>query len=167
VRKFLGKTLAGLLALRLKIDHCENSCFCHGAGDLRQRKLLFALKPARTIIKRSGSADGNPRGSRDDPLVIPALKAVLGLALIAGVSALLGAIIGLLCRGRALLEFIASIVVSVSFLFGSAWIAGTLSNEWSWEHPMWSVMYHLGPYVLFLLLPTAAMAALVGNRSRN
>lgn len=95
------------------------------------------------------------------------LPALLAFAVIAAASALGGAIIGFLCRGRALLEFVASIIVSAAFMIFLQWRAGTLANEWSWEHPFWSLLYLLGPYVLFLLLPMAAMAALVGNRYRK
>jgi hypothetical protein len=94
-------------------------------------------------------------------------KAVLGLAIISAVSGLLGVIIGLVCRGRAALEFITSVAVSATFLILGAWMAGTLSSQWSWQHPVSSVAYVLGPYVLFWLLPTAAMAALIGNRYRK
>ena len=95
------------------------------------------------------------------------IKAVVGLAIISAVSGLLGIVIGFVCRGRAALEFITSVVVSAAFLILGAWMGGTLSTEWSWQHPFWSVVYHLGPYVLFLLLPMSAMAALIGNRYRK
>jgi hypothetical protein len=95
------------------------------------------------------------------------IKAVVGLAVISAISGLLGVVIGFVCRGRAALEFITSVVVSAAFLILGAWMAGTLSTQWSWQHPVSSVAYLLGPYVLFWLLPTSAMAALIGNRYRK
>lgn len=95
------------------------------------------------------------------------IKAVVGFAVISAVSGLLGVVIGFVCRGRAALEFTMSVVVSATFLIFGAWMAGTLSSQWSWEHPIWSLVYLMGPYVLFWLLPMSAMAALIGNRYRK
>jgi hypothetical protein len=73
----------------------------------------------------------------------------------------LGAILGLLCRGRIVLALILSIPASIGWVMLGAWYAGTFSNQFSWQDPSGTV-YWLGvPYLLFYFLPTAGAALFV------
>ena len=73
----------------------------------------------------------------------------------------LGAILGLLCRGRIMLALILSIPISLGWVMLGAWYAGTFSNQFSWQDPGGTI-YGIGPlYLLFCFLPAAGAALFV------
>jgi hypothetical protein len=69
----------------------------------------------------------------------------------------LGAILGWVCRGCALLALILSIPVSIAWVMLGAWYAGTFSNQFSWQRSLWNNL--LDRRSVFSLLPSS------GNRS--
>jgi uncharacterized membrane protein len=73
----------------------------------------------------------------------------------------LGAILGLLCRGRMIFALVLSIPASIAWLMLGAWYAGTFSNQFSWQDPGGTVAWLAIPYLLFCFLPTAGAALFV------
>jgi len=71
----------------------------------------------------------------------------------------LGAILGLLCRGRVTLALILSIPASLGWVMLGAWYAGTFSNQFSWQDP-YGTIHGMGPPYFFCCFLPAAGAAL-------
>jgi len=78
----------------------------------------------------------------------------------------LGAILGVLCRGRVMLALVLSIPVSIGWLMLGAWYAGTFSNQFSWQDPGGTIHGMGPPYLLFCFLPAAGAALFVTICSR-
>jgi hypothetical protein len=73
----------------------------------------------------------------------------------------LGAILGLLCRGRIMLALVLSIPASIGWVMLGAWYAGTFSNQFAWQDPGGTVYWIGVPSLLFCFLPTAGAALVV------
>jgi hypothetical protein len=73
--------------------------------------------------------------------------------------AVLGCVIGLLCRRRSILALLLSIPANIGLLMVGAWWAGTFSNQFSWQDPGGTVYWIGVPY--FCFLPTAGAALFV------
>jgi hypothetical protein len=87
------------------------------------------------------------------------------LAVLAGtfcISAVMGALIGFVCRGRPKISIVCSVIaglalfVALELHFGSA-------DEWSWQHPIASGAYLLGPFLILVAVPSTAAALLVSR----
>lgn len=87
--------------------------------------------------------------------------------LIVAISSVMGAIIGIVYRGRTASELITSGVVSAMLFVYLQWANGTLSIEWSIEQPFTSLLYLSGPFFFVFFVPTASMALLVGFLRRD
>jgi hypothetical protein len=85
----------------------------------------------------------------------------------ASVCAILGAVVGYLCRGRVGLEIFLSFVVSLAYGVCLEWTSPLRSQEWSWQNPIESAMYLVGPFVYFLFVPAVIAALLVGRWSQR
>ena len=76
--------------------------------------------------------------------------------------AIAGALIGIVFRGRPRLQIAASIGVSAVVFVLLQWFFGDLSS-WSWQHPIASAAYFVGPFALFFAVPTVSTSLLVGR----
>ena len=90
------------------------------------------------------------------------LHVIMMCALLAAASAVLGAIIGFLFRGRVLLQVIASSITSVAFFVVLEWRFGD-PTEWSWHDPFTSGAYLVGPAAFLIVAPTVLAAIFVGQ----
>ena len=89
-------------------------------------------------------------GSLQDWLVV-----IKAFSLWASVCVVLGSVIGYLCRGRIAIAVPLSFTASLAFFVYLEWTSPTRSQEWSWQHPVESSMYLIGPFFYvfsFLLL---------------
>ena len=81
---------------------------------------------------------------------------------LAAASAILGAVVGLIFRGRIVAQIIASVIVSIAFSAVLEWRLGG-PGEWSWRYPITSLAYLFAPAVLFIGAPILFAALLVGR----
>jgi len=81
---------------------------------------------------------------------------------LAAASAILGAVVGFIFRGRIVAQLIASVIVSIAFFAVLEWRLGG-SDEWSWRYPSTSLAYLFVPAVLLIGAPTLFAALLVGR----
>jgi hypothetical protein len=56
-----------------------------------------------------------------------------------------------------------SFAVSVAHAVYLVWMSPTRDQQWSWQYPIQSLLYLVGPFSLFILVPTAASAILAAR----
>jgi hypothetical protein len=78
------------------------------------------------------------------------------------ISAVIGALLGIVCRGRVALTVLLSLVVSLLFFASLEWQFGS-PEEWSWGDPITSSAYLLGPFAALVAAPTVLAAVFVGR----
>jgi hypothetical protein len=78
------------------------------------------------------------------------------------ISAVTGALIGIVCRGRVIITVVAAIVVSVAFFVFLEWKFGS-PEEWSWHDPLTSAAYLVGPFGYLIGAPMVLAALFVGR----
>jgi hypothetical protein len=83
-------------------------------------------------------------------------------AAIACVSAIVGVILGIVCRGRSAVTIVCSGLTSLLLFAALEWRFGA-PGEWSWQHPMASSAYLLGPFLLLVAAPLVIAALLVSR----
>jgi hypothetical protein len=75
-------------------------------------------------------------------------------------SAVLGAVLGFLCRGRFILTVVLSLIASIVFFAMLEWKLGS-PGEWSSEYPIVSSAYLAAPFGVLVLGPTLMAAVFV------
>src|SRR5574338_1691558 len=83
-------------------------------------------------------------------------------ALIVCVSAVIGVILGLACRGRSAVTVVSSVLASLLVFVILEWRFGA-GGEWSWQHPIGSSAYLFGPFVILVGAPLIGTALLAGR----
>ena len=78
------------------------------------------------------------------------------------VSVLLGAGLGIVCRGRPRISVICGVAASVMLFVILEWRFGS-PEEWSWQHPIASSAYLFGPFLILVAVPLIGAAFLVGH----
>ena len=77
-------------------------------------------------------------------------------------SALTGAVLGVVCRGRPRLSVICGVAASIVLFVILEWRSGS-PQEWSWQHPIASSAYLFGPFLVLVAVPIVGAALLVGH----
>ena len=85
---------------------------------------------------------------------------MMNLALIFCGSALIGAIWGAVARGHQIVTITGSLCLAVAICIFAEWRFGA-PEEWSWEYPLTSLAYLIGPFLAFMIAPTVGVALLV------
>jgi len=83
-------------------------------------------------------------------------------AAIACVSAIVGVILGVVCRGRSAVTIVFSGLTSLLLFVALEWKVGA-PEEWSWQHPIASSAYFFGPFLLLVAGPLILAALLVSR----
>jgi hypothetical protein len=78
------------------------------------------------------------------------------------VSALVGAFLGIVCRGRPRRSIICGIVASILLFVILEWRFGS-PVEWSWQEPFTSAAYLVGPFGFLICSPMILGALFVGR----
>ena len=78
------------------------------------------------------------------------------------ISTVIGALLGIFCRGRVALTLFLSLVLSLSFFAALEWRFG-IPEEWSWRDPITSSAYLVGPFAALVAAPTILAALFVGR----
>jgi hypothetical protein len=78
------------------------------------------------------------------------------------VSAVVGSMLGLLCRGRVGITIVFGLVASLLVFAAFEWKFGS-PEEWSWQSPITSSVYLIGPFAVLVARPTLLAALLVGR----
>jgi hypothetical protein len=81
---------------------------------------------------------------------------------IASVSAIVGIILGIVCRGRSAVTIVSSGLTSLLLFVALEWTFGA-PEEWSWQHPIASSAYLFGPFLLLVAGPLVIAALLVSR----
>jgi Na+-translocating ferredoxin:NAD+ oxidoreductase RnfD subunit len=79
------------------------------------------------------------------------------------ISAVIGTLLGIVCRGRPRISIFCSVVASVLLFITLEWRFGS-PEEWSWQHPVTSSAYLFGPFLILVAAPLIGAALLVGHR---
>jgi len=77
-------------------------------------------------------------------------------------SAVVGVILGFVCRGRSVVTIIYSVVTSLLLFTTLEWRFGA-PEEWSWHHPIASSAYLFGPFLILVAAPPVGAAVVVGR----
>jgi hypothetical protein len=101
-------------------------------------------------------------GSLHDWLVV-----IKAFSLWAAVCVVLGSVIGYLCRGRIALALPLSFIASLAFCVYLVWTSPMRPQEWSWQYPIESFMYLIGPFLYAFFAPATLAAVLVGRWSQR
>jgi hypothetical protein len=83
-------------------------------------------------------------------------------AVVVCISAVMGALLAILCRGRARLIAVCGIVASLGFFATLEWKFGS-PEEWSWKYPITSLAYLFEPFLILVAAPALGAALLVGR----
>jgi len=83
-------------------------------------------------------------------------------AIIFCVSAVIGALLGILCGGREAISIVCSFVASLLFFAVLEWQVAS-PGVWSPQHPITSLAYLFGPFLVLAAFPSV-VAALVVSR---
>ena len=78
------------------------------------------------------------------------------------ISAVAGSLLGLLCRGRVVITILVGLVVSLLLFAAFEWKFGS-PEEWSWQSPITSSVYLIGPFAVLVATPTLLTALIVGR----
>jgi hypothetical protein len=84
-------------------------------------------------------------------------------AAIACVSAIVGVILGIVCRGRSAVTIVCSGLTSLLLFAALEWRFGA-PGEWSWQHPIASAAYLFGPFLVLVAGPLIMPALLISRR---
>ena len=90
------------------------------------------------------------------------LSSIAFFAAVFCVSAVIGAVLGIFCRGRVVDTVALSLLVSLLFFAALEWRFGS-PEEWSWQYPLTSSAYLVGPFVALVAAPTVLAALVVGR----
>ena len=85
---------------------------------------------------------------------------------IAMICAVAGAVVGYFAARRDRTAFVASAALAVMLFILCGWRFGA-PDEWSWQQPVESAMYLVGPFTCLFLLPAVAAALTVGRWRRR
>jgi hypothetical protein len=77
------------------------------------------------------------------------------------VSAVAGALLGVLCRGRIVITIVLGLILSLVLFAAFEWKFGS-PEEWSWQSPITSSVYLFAPFVVLVATPTVLAALIVG-----
>ena len=83
-------------------------------------------------------------------------------AVIVCVSAVVGVILGIVCRGRSVVAVVCSALASLLLFAAFEWKFGA-PEEWSWQHPIASSAYLFGPFLIFIAAPLVGAALLISR----
>jgi hypothetical protein len=78
------------------------------------------------------------------------------------VSAIIGVIVGVVCRGRSVVTAVCSGLTSLLLFAALEWRFGA-PEEWSWQHPIVSSAYLFGPFVILVAAPLVGAALLISR----
>ena len=81
---------------------------------------------------------------------------------VVSVSALIGALLGIMCRGQTRISVIFGIVASILLFLILEWRFGS-PEEWSWQEPFTSPAYLVGPFGFLICAPMLLAALFVGR----
>jgi hypothetical protein len=85
---------------------------------------------------------------------------MMNLALIFCGSILVGAVWGVVARGHRIVAITGSLGLAVAICIVAEWRFGG-TDEWSWNDPLTSLAYLIGPSVALVIAPTVGVALLV------
>jgi uncharacterized membrane protein YfcA len=105
---------------------------------------------------------GVDMGSLGEWLVV--LKVFCVWVLICG---FIGAVIGFVCRDRALASIILSLTLSLALFVFLEWRSPTRAEDWVPSHPFASAAYLIGPFLGLFFAPAALVALFVGRLRRR
>jgi hypothetical protein len=98
------------------------------------------------------------------------LSGIAFFATIFAISALIGTVLGIICRGRVVPTVLAVMFSSVLFFVLLEWKFGS-ADEWSWQYPIQSAAYLIGPFGFLVVAPMLLSAMYIGpwigRRSAN
>ena len=83
-------------------------------------------------------------------------------AAIVCVSAIVGVILGIACRGHSVVALVSSGLASLLLFAALEWRFGA-PEEWSWQHPIASAAYLFGPFAIFVAAPLVGAALLISR----
>ncbi len=83
-------------------------------------------------------------------------------AVIVCVSAVVGVILGIVCRGRSVATVVCSALASLLLFAALEWRFGA-PEEWSWQHPIASSAYLFGPFLMLVAAPLVGAALLISR----
>ena len=83
-------------------------------------------------------------------------------AAIVCVSAVVGVILGIVCRGRSVATVGCSVLASLLLFAALEWRFGA-PEEWSWQHPISSSAYLFGAFLILVATPLLGAALLVSH----
>ena len=75
------------------------------------------------------------------------------LSVVVCISAVMGVVLGILCRGRTRLAITSSVLISFVFFVTLEWIFGS-PEEWPWQSPIVNSAYLFGPFLIRIAAPT-------------
>jgi hypothetical protein len=79
------------------------------------------------------------------------------------ISAVMGALLGILCRGRVVFAVALSVTASILLFAAIEWRFGS-PEEWSWQFPITSLAYLFAPFVIFVAAPAVGAALFITRR---
>ena len=79
------------------------------------------------------------------------------------VAAVMGALLGILCRGRVALAVVLSVIASILLFAAVEWRFGS-PEEWSWQFPITSAAYFFLPFVILIAAPAVGVALFITRR---
>ena len=80
----------------------------------------------------------------------------------AGICAAVGVFVGIVCRGRLPFGMFVSLAATIA-LFVAAEMRFGGPEEWSWQFPVVSAAYLVGPYLVVFAAPAVASAVAVSR----
>ena len=87
---------------------------------------------------------------------------IVFFAVVFCISGVIGAALGILCRGQLGRTVTLALLVSLFFFAVLEWTFGS-PEEWSWQYPITSSAYLVGPFVALVAAPTVLVALVVGR----
>jgi hypothetical protein len=87
---------------------------------------------------------------------------IIFFAVIACVSAIVGVTLGIVCRGRSAVAILCSALASLLLFAALEWRFGA-PGEWSWQHPIASLAYLFGPFLILVAGPLVVAALLISR----
>jgi hypothetical protein len=83
-------------------------------------------------------------------------------AVIVCFSAVIGVILGIVCRGCSFIAVVCSALASLLLFAAFEWRFGA-PEEWSWQHLVASSAYLFGPFVILVAAPVVGAALLISR----
>ena len=90
-----------------------------------------------------------------------------GMALSVFASAVLGGVVGFICRGHIRRQIIVSFAVIAILFLCVQLIAGTISFHWAVADIINGAVYLIVPFILLFLLPAVMVSVVVGQWGRR